>query len=237
MTSSAWCRPPWTPYGRVDVLVNNAGIVGGVPFGEESIDTLARMVDVHVWGSILCARAVVPIMRRQGYGRIVNDLSAAPLYGIGSRAAYGTSKGAAIGMTRGLGFELEQDGILVNAVAPRARVGRAMPPGSVSASVLGAQVEERFTPERVAPLVAYLCSEACTGTRGLFSAAGGWYGALTLGLGPGWVAPGTEPPAAQDVADHFAEIDRDQPQDRVRSVDEETEAVLARLSGEASLPV
>jgi NAD(P)-dependent dehydrogenase (short-subunit alcohol dehydrogenase family) len=108
-------------YGRVDVLVNNAGIFSSLtpaPFEQSSVADWQAILDVNVIGVFRCCRAVLPVMRAQHSGRIVNIASAAPFKGLPLLLHYVASKGAVVAMTRALARELGPDGILVNAVAP-----------------------------------------------------------------------------------------------------------------------
>jgi NAD(P)-dependent dehydrogenase (short-subunit alcohol dehydrogenase family) len=107
--------------GRVDVLVNNAGLYASLamrPFEEIPVEEWRRVMDVNVLSMFLCCRAVVPVMRRQGGGRIVNISSGTPFRGVPFLLHYVTSKGAIVAFTRSLAKELGKDGILVNCVAP-----------------------------------------------------------------------------------------------------------------------
>jgi NAD(P)-dependent dehydrogenase (short-subunit alcohol dehydrogenase family) len=108
-------------YGRIDVLVNNAGIWSSLvptPFEQLSVDEWKRVFDVNVLGMYLATRAVAPFMRQAGRGRIVNLASGTPYKGVPLFLHYVTSKGAVIAMTRGLAKELGTDNILVNTIAP-----------------------------------------------------------------------------------------------------------------------
>ncbi len=110
-------------YGRIDVLVNNAALYGGLKGGRaESIDEAEwdRCMAVNVKGVWNCARAVIPVMRKQGGGSIINVASLAAVYGLPYALHYSTAKAAVIGMTRALARELGRDWIRVNAVAPTA---------------------------------------------------------------------------------------------------------------------
>jgi NAD(P)-dependent dehydrogenase (short-subunit alcohol dehydrogenase family) len=107
--------------GRIDVLVNNAGLYASLamrPFEEIPIDEWRRVMDVNVLSMFLCCRAVVPVMRAQGGGRIVTVSSGTPFRGVPYLLHYVTSKGAIVAFTRALARELGKDGILVNCVAP-----------------------------------------------------------------------------------------------------------------------
>lgn len=108
-------------FGGVDILVNNAGIYSSLvpgPFEAIEVADWKRVMDANVLGSFLCCRAVVPLMRRRGGGRIVNINSGTPFKGVPYLLHYVTSKGAVLGMTRALARELGADNILVNGVAP-----------------------------------------------------------------------------------------------------------------------
>src|SRR6185503_3063597 len=107
--------------GKIDVLVNNAGIAGMTkPVVEYPIDEWKRVIDIDLTGPFLCCRAVVPHMTRAGYGRIVNIASIAGKEGNPNAAAYGAAKGGLIAFTKSLGKELAQTGVLVNCVTPAA---------------------------------------------------------------------------------------------------------------------
>jgi NAD(P)-dependent dehydrogenase (short-subunit alcohol dehydrogenase family) len=108
-------------YGRIDALINNAGIYSSLvpkPFEEIDVEEWRRVYDVNVLGMFLATRAVVPAMRAAGYGRIVNIASGTPYKGVPFLLHYVTSKGAVIAMTRAVAKEVGGDGILVNTVSP-----------------------------------------------------------------------------------------------------------------------
>jgi NAD(P)-dependent dehydrogenase (short-subunit alcohol dehydrogenase family) len=108
-------------YGRIDALVNNAGIYSSLvptPFEQIDVGEWRRVHDVNVLGMFLATRAVMPAMRAAGYGRIVNIASGTPYKGVPFLLHYVTSKGAVVAMTRALAREVGADGILVNTVSP-----------------------------------------------------------------------------------------------------------------------
>lgn len=108
-------------YGRIDALVNNAGVYSSLvpkPFEQIDVDEWRKVYDVNVLGMFLATRAVVPAMRAAGYGRIVNIASGTPYKGVPFLLHYVTSKGAVIAMTRAVAKEVSPAGILVNTVSP-----------------------------------------------------------------------------------------------------------------------
>ena len=105
-------------FGRLDILINNAG--GGViaPFLEQTPETLRRTIDRNLWTVIWCCRAALPVMREQRYGRIVNLGADSVRSGLYAHAAYNAAKGGVHAMTSGLAREFVRDGITVNTIAP-----------------------------------------------------------------------------------------------------------------------
>lgn len=107
-----------TRFGRVDVLVNNAG--GGIikPFLDHTPETMLETVDRNLWTTVWCSRAAVPVMRESGYGRIVNVGADSVRNGLYEHAMYNAAKGGVHGLTTGMAREFAGDGITVNTVAP-----------------------------------------------------------------------------------------------------------------------
>ena len=108
-------------FGRVDVLINNAAIFGKLDrasIDEISPELFERVMKVNVGGTFLCTKAAIPVMREQGYGKIVNISTSRIFAGLPFYLHYDASKGAVFGMTRAMANELGDDGIRVNAIAP-----------------------------------------------------------------------------------------------------------------------
>lgn len=163
---------------RIDALVNSAGITGpNTKLWEYPVDAWRQVMDVNLNGVFLCCREVVPVMRQHGYGRIVNIASVAGKDGNPNASAYSASKAAVIGLTKSLGKELADTPIRVNCVTPAA----------VKTAIFDQMTEQhiqfmlskipmgRFgTPEEVAGLVAWLCTEDCSFSTGaVFDLSGG----------------------------------------------------------------
>lgn len=105
-------------FGRIDILVNNAATHDAAPFTAESAELWQRMFEVNVLGTVFPSQAIVPVMAKQGGGRIVNMASKAGVVGEPGHAAYSASKGAVIALTRAMAIELAPDHITVNAICP-----------------------------------------------------------------------------------------------------------------------
>jgi NAD(P)-dependent dehydrogenase (short-subunit alcohol dehydrogenase family) len=152
--------------GRVDILVNNAGLYASLPmrpFTEIPLEEWRRVMDVNVASMFLCCRAVVPSMRAQGGGRIVNISSGTPFRGVPYILHYVTSKGAIVAFTRALARELGKDGILVNCVAPGFTLsdGVKAHPEVIEklreASIAARTLQRDQVPEDVVGAVVFLC--------------------------------------------------------------------------------
>ena len=177
-------------FGKIDVLINNAGINIRGPIDELSFEDFQQVMDVNVNGVWRMAQAVVPHMKKAGYGRIVNLASTLGLVGLSNRTPYTSSKGAVAQMTRALGLELAEFGITCNAICPgwvrtplveaqiEARANQAGRDVAEEARLLVAekQPSERFvTPEEIAEMVLFLASNKAGSITGShFVMDGGW---------------------------------------------------------------
>ena len=165
-SAEAMARATVEAYGRIDALVNNAAIYYGLkmkPFEQIGLDEWQRLMAVNVGGLFYCARAVVPYMRKQGGGRIVNMTSGAfhlPVPGI---AHYITSKGAVIGFTRALACELGEAGVTVNAIAPgftMSEASKVLAGPELAEAIASRQCLKRSEqPEDLAGALVFLCSD------------------------------------------------------------------------------
>ena len=164
--------------GRIDILINNAGITGGnAPTWELSPEVWRRVVEVNLIAPFLTCRAVVPQMISQGWGRIVNIASVAGKEGNPNASHYSASKAGLIGLTKSLGKELATKGVLVNAVAPaaaRTAIFDQMSPQHIE-FMLGKIPMGRFVEvDEVAAMVCWLASPDCSFSTGaVFDLSGG----------------------------------------------------------------
>jgi NAD(P)-dependent dehydrogenase (short-subunit alcohol dehydrogenase family) len=183
-------------FGRVDVVVNNAGIIRWAGFPEADEDNLARHLAVHVGGSFHTTRAAWPHMVARGYGRVVMTTSAG-LFGLPDNTSYATAKGAVVGLTRSLTTAGAAHGIKVNLIAPAAMTRMAGPGGD--------RAGPEMSPDLVSPMVALLAHEDCPVSGEIYAAGFGRFARIFVGMTAGYVHPGPAP-TIEDVAAHWSTI-------------------------------
>ena len=185
-------------YGRIDVLVNNAGVLRDKSFAKMEIADFDFVVDVHLFGTMKPTKAVWPIMKEQGYGRIIVTSSSSGLYGNFGQSNYGAAKLGVVGFINTLKLEGQKDNIHINALAPVAwtrMTSNLMPP----------EMEEALAPEQVTPAVVFMCSEQAP-TGKIICAGAGAYAAAQIVETRGMYL-GTAP-SAEDVADNWEQISK-----------------------------
>ena len=164
--------------GRLDILVVSAGITGPNATVEQyPSDAWRKVIDVNLHGTFYCNKAVIPLMKANGYGRIVNIASVAGKEGNPNASAYSTSKAGVIGLTKSLGKELAKDNITVNAVAPAAAktaIFDQMSPTFVEFMLSKIPMGRFGTVEENAAMICLLASkEASFSTGAVFDTSGG----------------------------------------------------------------
>lgn len=152
-------------WGRIDILINNAGILRDKTFAKMSLDDFRLVIDVHLMGTVHCTKAVWPVMQERNYGRIVFTSSSSGLYGNFGQSNYGAAKMAMVGLMNTLHLEGAKHNIHVNCLAPTA--GTAMTEG-----LFPKPVYDLLTPETVSPGVVFLASEQAP-SRIVLCAGGG----------------------------------------------------------------
>ena len=185
-------------YGRIDVLVNNAGVLRDKSFAKMEIADFDFVVDVHLFGTMKPTKAVWPIMKEQGYGRIMVTSSSSGLYGNFGQSNYGAAKLGVVGFINTLKLEGQKDNIHINALAPVAwtrMTSNLMPP----------EMEEALAPEQVTPAVVFMCSEQAP-TGKIICAGAGAYAAAQIVETRGMYL-GTAP-TAEDVAENWEQISK-----------------------------
>jgi NAD(P)-dependent dehydrogenase (short-subunit alcohol dehydrogenase family) len=189
-------------FGRLDGVINNAGIVRTGHFDEVSSREYQRNLDVHLFGALNLCRAAWPHLIASGAGRVVNTVSQAML-GNPLMTHYGSSKGAVFAFTRNLAIEGAPYGIGVNALAPGAGTRMAEASAAGLTEEVLQYMRTALLPEHVAPLAAYLVHPSCQVTGELFNAAGGFVSRSVVVTTPGIHDPAL---SLETVASRWDEI-------------------------------
>jgi 3-hydroxyacyl-CoA dehydrogenase/3a,7a,12a-trihydroxy-5b-cholest-24-enoyl-CoA hydratase len=208
-------------FGRVDILINNAGILRDVSFLKMPEESWDIIFSVHVKGSFCCSKAAWPIMREQQYGRIIMTSSAAGIYGNFGQSNYSAAKMALIGLGQTLALEGKKYNIHSNTIAPIAD-------SRLTATVLPDDIRKKLKPEYVSPLVAYLCSEQSEETGGLFEVGAGSFFHLNWYRSEGCTLK-TDDVTIENVEENFGKIKDMTNAKSMGSIQESTMSFMANL--------
>ena len=201
-------------WGRVDIVINNAGIVGDAPFEDMTADPLIPLIDVHLKGAFYVTRPAWTVMRERGYGRILNTSSAAGILGAERMSNYGAAKTGLIGFTRVLAAEGAGHNIKVNAIAPIAYTrmlahsvdGAGRQDDEAAQAILDdlvAQYLQKLDPALVAPVAAFLTHRKCPVSGEIYTVGAGHVARFFVGRTKGFYRSGL---SVEDVRDHLDEI-------------------------------
>jgi 3-hydroxyacyl-CoA dehydrogenase/3a,7a,12a-trihydroxy-5b-cholest-24-enoyl-CoA hydratase len=186
-------------FGRVDIIINNAGILRDVSMVKMTEHDWELVYKVHLKGSWAVTRAAWPYMRDQGFGRIIMTTSAAGLYGNFGQANYSAAKMGLVGLSNTLAKEGEKRNVLCNTIAPIA--GTRM-----TATVMPPDLIEALKPEFVSPLVVALCHESSSVNGGIFEVGAGWISRVRWQRSEGVFFPVDVPLAPESVAKNMEKI-------------------------------
>jgi (3R)-3-hydroxyacyl-CoA dehydrogenase / 3a,7a,12a-trihydroxy-5b-cholest-24-enoyl-CoA hydratase / enoyl-CoA hydratase 2 len=215
-------------YGRVDVVINNAGILRDSSFLKMTDKDWELIMAVHVRGAYSVTKAAWPIFREQGFGRIIMTASAAGLYGNFGQANYSAAKISLVGLSKTLAAEGAKRNIHCNTIAPLA--GSRM-----TETVMPPELVEALKPEFVSPLVAYLCHESCEENGGVFEVGAGWVSKLRWQRTAGAfmdVAKGVTP---EDVQANFDKVGDFSDVSYPNSANDSIGVVMAAMEAKAKL--
>jgi hypothetical protein len=182
-------------FGRLDTVVNNAGILQMLPFEDFTPEALQRHLDVHVLGSAMVCRAAWPHLAAAGYGRIVNTVSGG-MFGLPGLSLYGPAKGGVFTFTRSLALEALPHGIRVNAIAPQAST--RMLKASALDPDLRARLDDIMQARLVVPGALYLGHESCTVNGETLAVSGGKVCRIGLTYNDGFTDPDLTPEMIRD---------------------------------------
>lgn len=187
-------------FGRVDILINNAGILRDRTLSNLEWDDLDAVLDVHLKGAFYVSRPAFNQMKEQEYGRIIMTSSASGMFGNFGQGNYGAAKAGVFGLMNVLKLEGAKYGIAVNAICPIAQT-------RMTAEILG-EMADQADPASVAPAVAYLVSEECELSGEVWSIGAGSVSRIFTGLCPGYFKHPQEdgPISIEDVAEHVDDI-------------------------------
>jgi NAD(P)-dependent dehydrogenase (short-subunit alcohol dehydrogenase family) len=198
-------------FGRIDVLVNNAGICGSQLFEDATLDDFDHYWRVHLGGPVNTIKAAWPHMVAQRYGKIILTTSVSGLFGIRGQATYAAAKCAVVGLMRILAIEGAEHGILVNTVSPAAYT-RMHPAATGGGSVFGRtqdlawlkQSEATMPVEAVAPAIVWLASDSCSETNRIYNVTAGAIQRIAIVTGPGFYDPHLTP---ESIAENYAKVE------------------------------
>jgi NAD(P)-dependent dehydrogenase (short-subunit alcohol dehydrogenase family) len=182
-------------FGRIDIIINNAGILRDTSFKNMTPDQLNPVLDVHLRGAFYVTQPAWQIMRDQGYGRIINTSSGAGIFGNFGQTNYGAAKMGLVGFTRVLAVEGAKNNIKANAIAPVAKT-------RMTEELLG-PAADKLAPELVTPVVTYLAHEDCPVSGEVYSVGGGRVARVFVGVTPGHFDADLSP---ESVRDNFDKI-------------------------------
>jgi NAD(P)-dependent dehydrogenase (short-subunit alcohol dehydrogenase family) len=191
-------------WGRLDAVVNNAGVARTAPFAEHGPELVEPVVATQVHGHLNVTRAAWPVMTAQGRGRVLNVSSGAGLWGVPRMAAYAAAKMAVVGLTRALAIEGEPLGIAVNVIAPSAKTR----PGGFGPIPASPRLHEWLSVEQVAAVALWLVHDDCPATGECFSVGGGYVGRVSVAVNRGIRA---RPLTPEVVRDRWPEVMADGP--------------------------
>jgi NAD(P)-dependent dehydrogenase (short-subunit alcohol dehydrogenase family) len=207
-------------FGRIDIVVNNAGILRDKTFHNMTPDLLEPVLDVHLKGAFNVTKPAWVHMREQKYGRIISTSSAAGVFGNFGQTNYGAAKMGLVGLTRVLAVEGARYNIQANAIAPLALT-------RMTEDIMG-NLGEKLSPGLVAPIVTYLAHESCDATGRLFSVGGGRVAEVIIAEVPGFYK---EDLTAEDVAENWAAITEREGYSVPRNLGEETALFVQAFKG------
>ncbi len=212
-------RTAMQTWGRIDILINNAGILRDRTFSKMDISDFRMVLDVHLMGSVICTKAVWDVMRAQNYGRIVLTSSSSGIYGNFGQANYGAAKMAMVGLMNVLAQEGQKNDIRVNTLAPTAAT-------RMTEELLPKQALDLMRPELITPGVLYLVSQDGP-TRCILGAGAGAFARTYVYETDGVYI---DEPTPEKVAAQFAEISDTSKQEALAGAFQQTNKFVSKAA-------
>ncbi len=188
-------------FGRIDLLVNNAGICGSQPFEDATLDDFDHYWRVHLGGPVNTVKAAWPHMVAQRYGKIILVTSVSGLFGLPGQATYAAAKCAVVGLMRILAIEGAEHGILVNTISP---VGYTRMHPAAGSRLAEADGKAAMPVEAVAPAIVWLASDGCSETNSIYHVEAGAIQRIAIVMGPGFFDPHLTP---ESIAENYAKVE------------------------------
>jgi 3-hydroxy-3-methylglutaryl CoA synthase/NAD(P)-dependent dehydrogenase (short-subunit alcohol dehydrogenase family)/putative sterol carrier protein len=208
-------------FGRVDIVINNAGILRDKSFLKMEPENWQAVMDVHLNGAYHVTRPAMAVMRENGYGRIVMTTSAAGLYGNFGQTNYSAAKMALIGLMNTIKLEGSKYDIKVNTIAPIAA-------SRLTEDVMPPDLFEKSKPEFVAPIVMYLCAESCRESGAIYNCGMGYFNRAAVMTGPSTqLGDPQHPPTPEQIHENWSKINS---MDAAREIDDANSAIFALIS-------
>jgi NAD(P)-dependent dehydrogenase (short-subunit alcohol dehydrogenase family) len=206
-------------FGRVDIVINNAGILRDKSFHNMDPSLMNPVFDVHLKGAFHVTQPAFVLMREQGYGRIVSTSSAAGIFGNFGQTNYGAAKMGLVGFTRVLAVEGAKYNIKANAIAPLALT-------RMTESLFSGAMAEKLQPGLISPIVAYLAHDECPVSGEVYSVGGGRVARVFIAETEGYHNPNL---TMEDVRDNFTQIRNEEGYKVPANIGEETAMFLPYL--------
>ena len=188
-------------FGRIDLLVNNAGICGSQLFEDATLDDFDHYWRVHLGGPVNTVKSAWPHMVAQRYGKIILTTSVSGLFGLRGQATYAAAKCAVVGLMRILAIEGAEHGILVNTISP---VGYTRMHPAAGSRMPEAEGRRTMPVEAVAPAIVWLASDRCSETNRIYNVTAGAIQRIAIVMGPGLYDPHLTP---ESIAENYAKVE------------------------------